>query len=222
MSGMAILHKAELRPSKLELLAEWLPTQEWARGESLASAEVNRIAAYRFDDPAGEVGIETLLVRLNDGPLLQVPLTYRGAPLEGAEKWLICTTEHSVLGRRWVYDASGDPVYASALAEAILTGGTEVAQFMQVGDRLESIPNTTHVRGSGAVHTPVAPIIAVQVTQHDRVTVIAAPDLSLSILRVLGQGVGVADAAHSLVGTWDGQPDPVVLAYAAASSAQSD
>jgi hypothetical protein len=43
------------------------------------------VSAYRFDDPAGEVGIETLLVRRGAGPVLQVPLTYRGAPLAGAE-----------------------------------------------------------------------------------------------------------------------------------------
>lgn len=211
---MAILHEAELRPSKLELLADWLPTQEWVNRGQLTESELDRVAAYRFDDPAGEVGMETLIVRAGTGPLLQVPLTYRGAPLEGAEQWLICTMDHSVLGKRWVYDASGDPVYASALAAAILAGGTEVEQFVQVGDRLEPHPTATHVRGSGAPDTIVTPIAVVEVTQHGTVTVIASDDLRLSVLRVLGDDVDVTDAVQSLVGTWDRQTAPVVLAFA--------
>lgn len=57
-------------------------------------------ASFRYDDPEGEVGIETLIVRVADGELLHVPVTYRGAPLEGAEPWLMGTMEHSVLGSR--------------------------------------------------------------------------------------------------------------------------
>ncbi|GAA3862681.1 hypothetical protein GCM10022381_03520 [Leifsonia kafniensis] len=211
---MAILHEAELRPSKLELLANWLPTQEWAQIDELAVMELDRVASYRFDDPAGEVGMETLIVRAGDGPLLQVPLTYRGAPLADAEQWLICTMDHSVLGTRWVYDASGDPVYASALAETILAGGTEVEQFVQVGAELQLKPDTTHVRGSGKPGTPVDTIETVEVTRHGDVTIIGAGELHLSIRRVLGRVVDVTDAAQSLVGTWDGQSAPVVLAFA--------
>ncbi|MEE3920756.1 hypothetical protein V2I01_28660 [Micromonospora sp. BRA006-A] len=37
-----------------------MPGRQWFAGE--AGAPVSRVAAYRFDDPAGEVGIETLLV----------------------------------------------------------------------------------------------------------------------------------------------------------------
>ncbi|MGH3742660.1 MAG: maltokinase N-terminal cap-like domain-containing protein, partial [Micromonosporaceae bacterium] len=67
---MALLHRATLHPTKLELLAGWLPGRRWFRGE--AASEVVRVASYRFDDPAGEVGIETMLVRAADGPVLQV------------------------------------------------------------------------------------------------------------------------------------------------------
>src|SRR5215218_7739419 len=101
---MALLHRAEITPTKLELLDAWLPTRAWYRGP--ADPGLAKVGAFRFDDPAGEVGIETLLVQAGDGPVLQVPLTYRAAPLAGAEPWLIGTTEHSVLGRRWVYDAA--------------------------------------------------------------------------------------------------------------------
>src|SRR5688572_28896 len=59
MRGMAILYpKADLQPSKLELLAPWLPTRAWYRGP--AGPTLTRVAGYRFDDPEGEVGVETL------------------------------------------------------------------------------------------------------------------------------------------------------------------
>ena len=112
---MALIHDAVLRPSKTEILSAWAPTQPWFSGENL---EVTRVASFRFDDPDGDVGIETLLVRAGTGPLLQVPLTYRGEPLAGGEAWLIGTLSHSVLGERWVYDAVGDPAYLHAVAPA--------------------------------------------------------------------------------------------------------
>ena len=92
---MALLHRADLTPTKLELLQAWLPTRSWYTGP--AAPQLTKVGAFRFDDPAGAVGVETMLVRAGDGPVLQVPLTYRGAPLDGAERWLVGTTEHSVL-----------------------------------------------------------------------------------------------------------------------------
>lgn len=76
---MALLHRANLHPTKLELLAAWLPGRSWFHGQD--TADLVRVAGYRFDDPAGAVGIETMLVKAGDGPVHQVPLTYRGAPL---------------------------------------------------------------------------------------------------------------------------------------------
>ena len=90
---MALLHRAQLSPSKLELVGDLLASRAWFRGGTVAA-----VGAYRFDDPAGEVGIETHLVRADDGPVLQVPLTYRAAPLAGRGGVLVGTTEHSVLG----------------------------------------------------------------------------------------------------------------------------
>ena len=54
-----------------------------------------------------------------------VPLTYRGAPLAGGEAFLIGEMEHSVLGPRWVYDATGDPVYLAELRRVIAEGDHE-------------------------------------------------------------------------------------------------
>lgn len=97
---MALLHRATLRPSKIDLVRGRAPTQPWFEG----SADNGRtgVASFRFDDPAGEIDIETPLVRAGDGPVLRVPVTYRSVPLEGGDAGLIGTMQHSVLGGRWV------------------------------------------------------------------------------------------------------------------------
>lgn len=115
MSGTATIHQAELKPSKLELLADWLPSQAWFKGDA---GDLERVASYRLVDPDGDVGIETLLIR-SGGVTYQVPVTYRAEPLEDSEPWLIGTLEHSVLGTRYVYDATGDPVYVAELIRVI-------------------------------------------------------------------------------------------------------
>lgn len=66
---MAVIHEAELTPTRLDLLGQWVPTRPWANG----ATDLERIGAYRFDDPAGEVGIETFVLRAGDR-LLHVPL----------------------------------------------------------------------------------------------------------------------------------------------------
>jgi hypothetical protein len=121
MSGVAELHEATLTPTKLELLAGWLPAQEWFVGDS---DDLARVASYRFVDPDGEVGIETILVR-SKGVTYQVPLTYRSEPLDEADDSLVGTLDHSVLGTRYVYDAVGDPVYMVELMRVIHEGDTE-------------------------------------------------------------------------------------------------
>ncbi len=110
---MAVIHQASISPTKLDLVTAWLDLQPWG-----GAGDVEMIGGYRFDDPAGEVGIEVLLVR-REGRVLQAPLTYRGAPLAGAEKHLITTMEHSVLGRRWIHHAGGDPVALACFRAAL-------------------------------------------------------------------------------------------------------
>ncbi|NHC14270.1 CG0192-related protein [Motilibacter deserti] len=210
---MALIHKAELHPTKLELLAAWLPTRPWSRG---AGNGLERVGAYRFDDPDGEVGIETFLVRGGEGPTLQVPLTYRGAPLEDAQEWLVGTTEHSVLGTRWVYDAAHDPVYAAALARTVLTGGTEAVEYYEVDGRQEARASLASVRGSGAPGTPVGSQPLASVDDADP-TVLRVAGTELAVLRVVGPGgtsAAPAGAGPVLTGTWAGQEEPALLAYA--------
>ncbi|WBB90709.1 hypothetical protein [Verrucosispora sp. WMMC514] len=203
---MALLHRADIRPTKLELLAAWLPGRGWYVGR----AEVARVAAYRFDDPAGQVGIETLLVRGGDGPVHQVPLTYRGAPLDGADEWLVGTTEHSVLGRRWVYDAVGDPVYAAALAEAILAGTGQAEEYFEVDGRREVRPPSMGIT-SDTPAVDVPPVGAVRRVVDGDPTLIVTDTVELAVIR--RPGSAAAPVGATLTGTWDDARAP--LAYAA-------
>ncbi|OON30603.1 MULTISPECIES: hypothetical protein [unclassified Micromonospora] len=207
---MALLHRAEIRPTKLELLSAWLPRRPWFLGD--AAAGVERVAAYRFDDPAGEVGIETLLVRAGNGPVHQAPLTYRGAPLGGADAWLVGTCEHSVLGRRWVYDACGDPVYAAALAGAILAGPGQAQEYFEVDGRREERAPSMGIAVDGAGLAGAPGIDAVDQADDGDPTRILAGSVELAVLRRVGDDPDLPGAR--LTGTWEGQPTPLPLAYA--------
>jgi hypothetical protein len=67
---MAIIYKtATVSPSKPDLVVAWLDGQPWA-----ADGPMEVLGSYRFDDPAGEVGVEAVLVRRGDR-LLHVPMT---------------------------------------------------------------------------------------------------------------------------------------------------
>ena len=190
---MALIYRTELAPSKLELLAGWAPKQSWFEGEG--DAVLTTVASFRFDDPAGQVGVETLLVRAGDGPLMQIPLTYRNERLTGADEWLIGTMEHGVLGTRWTYDAVGDPVYRGELARAILTGGTQVELWIEIDGVMTRREPTARVWGTGSAAAPIP------------------GDIELQVIRV------PTDEDHdglALLGTWADHPEPAILATASA------
>lgn len=127
---MAILHRATVTPTKLELVEAWADRQPWG-----GSGPLEQVGSYRFDDPAGEVGVEALLVARGD-VVLHVPLTYRAAPLDDAEPHLVGRMQHSVLGERWVHEAHGDPVGVACFVAA-LSGHLEQAPLeLWDGDRL--------------------------------------------------------------------------------------
>jgi hypothetical protein len=116
-------------PTKLELLSAWIPRRPWYRG---SEPELARAGGFRLDDPADEVGIEFLVVTDGDGTAYAVPLTYRGEPLAGAEHALVGTSEHGVLGTRWIYDAAEDPVAVAQLLAFV--AGTAEAQHQSRSD----------------------------------------------------------------------------------------
>lgn len=119
---MAEIHEdASITPTKVELIEAWMGQQRWYAAKG-TSPSVRRLASWRLGDPAGEVGVEVLIVADVSGSspvAYQVPLTYRSAPIEGSEGALVGIMEHSVLGTRWVYDGPHDPVYAAQLLELI-------------------------------------------------------------------------------------------------------
>jgi hypothetical protein len=175
---------------------------------------LTKVAGYRFDDPEGEVGVETLLVRAgDDGPVYQVPLTYRGAPLDGADAWLVGTSEHSVLGPRWVYDACGDPVYADVLATAIVTGagGAEEVEHVDGEEQRRRAPSMT-VRGNGTPDTDAPPFAAIAHVEDGDPTLILTDSVGLAVHRAIDAADGGQPGLAVLTGTWDGQSSPVVLA----------
>ncbi|MBO0847204.1 MAG: hypothetical protein J2P22_17520 [Nocardioides sp.] len=183
---MAIVHRATLTPSKQELVESWLPSRPWADGRSVAE----KVAEYRFDDPAGEVGVETIVWRTDDGSLVQTPLTYRAAPLEGADAFLIGTAEHSVLGPRWVYDGCADPIWATTLAAAIVTGGSQAQMYLEQDSEQVEVPARMQVRGSGSAGADVPAVDAVEsVRDEGPVTRVAAGPFEVVLARVVGSPV---------------------------------
>jgi hypothetical protein len=204
---MGIVHRATLSPSKQEIVEAWLPSRPWAEGRTIAE----KVAEYRFDDPDGEVGVETILWRADDGSVLQTPLTYRAAPLAGAESHLITTTAHSVLGERWVYDGCGDPVWARTLVAAILTGARQSPMFFEEDGRRIDIPPRMEVRGSGRGDVADVPEIARvdSVTDDGTVTTVLAGTVHLAVARVVGTPLG--EGPH-LDGTVGGSDERIVLA----------
>jgi hypothetical protein len=202
---MALVHRATLSPSKQELVESWLPTRSWASGHTV----VGKLGEYRFDDPAGEVGVETILWQTDRGAILQTPLTYRAAPLPDAQTHLIGTGEHSVLGRRWVYDGCGDRVWAATLAQTILTGGVQAQMFFeQDGERVD-VPPRIRVQGSGST-AAVPDVTSIDsVSDEATVTVVRAGDLQLALARVVGSRL---DGVLHLIGRLGDSSQPHVLA----------
>jgi len=200
---MALLHKATLSPTKLEQISAWLPGREWADG----AGEPRILATYRFDDPADEVGLEGFVLDTEKG-VLHVPLTYRAAPLEGAEEHLVGSCEHSVLGTRWVYDACADPVWVSEAARTILTGATGVDSYMEVDGRMERRDPTMTVHGTGDPEMAVPSPGSLRVRDDGPATSVDAETLQLVVVR----GVGYEPPTPlALNGRWDGA-DTAVLA----------
>ncbi len=205
---MAILHQAQLNPSKLELLSAFLPT---VSGLDIAEgSELAVLGAYRFDDPAGEVGIEAHLLATGDGRTIHIPVTYRAAPLAGAEEWLVGTLEHSALGTRWVYSACGDPVYGPELMRTILTGGSEVKLEVLTSDGLVERENTVHVLGSGDSDAIVPELTFGGAVRSGADTIITVGTMTVAVHHIVDSSA--ATSLSCLAGTWPGSAEPIAIA----------
>ncbi|MEQ8142649.1 1,4-alpha-glucan branching protein [Streptomyces sp. OP7] len=202
---MAVIHRTTLEPTKLELLTAWLPSRPWYHGAP-EGPRLTRAGGFRLDDPQGEVGIEFLVATDASGSApaaYLVPLTYRGAPLDGADAALVGTTEHGVLGRRWVYDACHDPVAVAELA-ALVEGRAE-PQAQSASDTPDR-EVTRALAGEGPV-----PAEFPAVTDTGEHTELTAPDGTvLRVLRVLhpapdGTPQAEPGAAGHVAGAWEAE-----------------
>ncbi|MFA5606913.1 MAG: hypothetical protein WDA07_06965 [Leucobacter sp.] len=213
---MALIYETTMHPTKLELLAEWLPAQPWFTGDA---ARIEPLGAYRFDDPEGEVGMEGHLLTAGDERVYHVPVTYRGAGLEAGEAFLVGNSEHGILGKRWVYDAAGDPVYRAVLAQTITQGGREAEEIgvTPAGERYDRELHT-RLRGSGEPGAPVPDLAAAVVTHAGSVSRAEAGLARLEVRRVLDPAFVEPAGTLTLRATWPGQVMPVVVATLAVSA----
>ncbi|MVZ99015.1 1,4-alpha-glucan branching protein [Actinomadura sp. LD22] len=210
---MAVIHETTLEPSKLELLTAWLPSRPWYSGGP-GGPELAKAGGFRLDDPDGEVGIEFIVVTDTSGArpaTYLTPLTYRGAPLDGADHALVGTMEHGVLGHRWAYDGCHDPVLAAQLT-ALLEGRAQ-AQDQNITGALDR-EVTRSYRGEALTGTDFVPTA----TDDRDGTVLTMPHgASLRVHRALHPGPDAAppDAVGHIAGTWttpDGTRTRSVLA----------
>lgn len=132
---------ATLRPSKLELLQQWLPAQPWFRG---SASDVEIVGKFRFEDPAGEVGLDSMIVRSGQD-LYYVPVTWRSAALPSWAQ-LIGELHHSELGTRYCTNAADDPVFMTELTRVVTEGDGASEIRTDSGD---VVPATVTVRGNG-------------------------------------------------------------------------
>jgi hypothetical protein len=173
---MSIIHHTTLTPTKLELLRTWLPTRPWYHGP--ADPELTKAGGFRLEDPEGAVGIEFMIVSEGASGAYLVPLTYRAAPLEGAEHALVGTMEHGVLGPRWAYDGCHDPVLRAELLA--LVEGRAPAHAQSVSDTLDR-----EVVRSYAGEGPTGELGAPQDTAEATEFAVADSGLTLRLHRVL-------------------------------------
>ena len=205
---MALLHDATITPGKRDLMKGWLPSRSWFDGD----LDRKPVGSFRFDDPAGEVGVECFLLGPAEGSsasTLLIPMSYRGAPLEGAEEHLIGTADHSVLGTRWVYDGLADPVAVSTILTAILTGGHEAELTMEQDGETITFEPTCRVSGSGTASDGVR-ADTVSLLDPGDPTVTQAGEHELVLARVVGT---VVAGEQTLTAQW-GDHGPVVVAAA--------
>ncbi|ELS52456.1 maltokinase N-terminal cap-like domain-containing protein [Streptomyces viridochromogenes] len=202
---MALIHHTTLKPTKLELLTAWLPTRPWYEGGA-SRPELTKAGGFRLDDPEGEVGIEFMVATDASGPApisYLVPLTYRGAPLDGAEHALVGTMEHGVLGKRWAYDGCHDPVLVAQLLA--LVEGRVQAQAQSVTDT----PDREVTRSCTGDGLPSAPDVPAVTDDQDGTELSLPGGVTLRLHRILRPAtpaVPPQGAVGHVAGAW-GTPE---------------
>jgi hypothetical protein len=204
---MAELFDADLFPSKLDIADRWLAGRPWRRGDP--DVGVTKVASFRFDDPAGRVGVETHLLRVGtSGPIHVLPMTYRDAPMPGGGLALMSEMEHSVLGHRWVYDGTRDPVWVEEMVRCALSGGTGAEEMFRAADgTLGLLAPSMTVLGSGSGSGPIPAAGGLGVTVRGAACTITGPGYELTLAHVLDGSVTLPPG-DTITGTWVGGRAP--------------
>lgn len=201
---MGLFHVATSKPTKIDLVTNWLPTQPWA---PVGDSRVEVLGSCHFDDPEGDVGMQLFILSVAD-TVLHVPLTYRAAALGDAEDALLGTIEHSVLGVRYIYDGLRDDTFIRSLVGATLTGqGNALGMLHHEGRWLVS-PATLRLHGGGWGYerAPVDRLATVEPTA-DRVE-FRSDRFELDVFR---RPTSQAQPPIGLSVTWQGQTTPVLI-----------
>ncbi|WP_434617508.1 1,4-alpha-glucan branching protein GlgB [Arthrobacter sp. A5] len=211
-----------------DILAGWLPGQRWypAKGSSV---RLRSAGGFRLGDPhldTEAVGLEVHYIAVDDGTrvqVLQVPLSFRAAPLAGAETALVAETDDPQLGHRWIYDAPHDPDFISAWLD-LLSGHSAVTEGTATAF---SSPTFRDSRDAGSRDGGAACRARVLSGEQSNTSVVVQngdKPVIIKFFRVLGAGVnpdvevGAALTAAGCVdvpalhgwatGTWAGEDGP--------------
>ncbi len=122
-------------PARLSALGEWMATQRWYAGKGHVP-RLTQVGGWRYADPQGQARVEALLVRddaASTPVLYHVPLTYREAPLAGADAALVPGVGEAA-GPGWRgYDGPHDPAYVRALLGELSTGAPALVTSSVLG-----------------------------------------------------------------------------------------
>lgn len=186
-----------------QLLHRWMPQQRWypAKGRGVGLRD---LGAYRWPTSEPDVEVVTHVVGLDSGDRLdvvQVPLSYRPAPLDGAEAALVGVLE-TPDGPRHVSDATHDPVFVRALLGALAQDpGAEPVPVDAASRVLRGEQSNTSIIVEPATGAPV--IVKVFRTLHPG----ANPDVEVLAALTRVGSANVPALRGWLEGTWRGGAD---------------
>ena len=207
---MSIIYRTTLVPSKLELITDWLPTRTWYQATG-SRPVLEKAGGFRLDDPEGEVGLEFMVVTDASGAEVtpyHIPLTYRGSPLEEGEDALLGTTEHGVLGRRWVYDGTRDPVLVTQLV-ALIQGQAQAQAQSESHTPDATVVTRPAVEGGPLAQAGLTAVDGVIGTEV-QVGLADGGKLVVRVLRALAPAVGEGGELGDygfVMATWRPSPD---------------
>ena len=119
-----------------------------------------------------------------------------------------------MLGRRWIYDATGDSVYARVLASVLLAGVRQAEELVEGTDAPRE--PSVRVNGSGSRSRDLPPVNDVDASSDGSTTVMElSGGLRIVVCRRLVRDATLPGSQATLTGTWAGVDTALLLAYVA-------